>query len=64
MHSTTYDCGTLCHIQHARAHIERIYSFLHTRATKPGLHENAKCRNPGVRSPGVVKMRSVENAEC
>ena len=24
-----------------------------------GLHENAECR-----SPGVLKMRSVENAEC
>ena len=24
----------------------------------------AECRSPGVRSPGVLKMRSVENAEC
>ena len=29
-----------------------------------GLHENAECRSTGVRSPGVLKMRSVENAEC
>ena len=28
-----------------------------------GLHEYAECRSPAVRSPGVLKMRSVENAE-
>ena len=33
-------------------------------ATPTGLREHAECRSPGVRSPGVLKMRSVENAEC
>ena len=35
------------------------------RLRRRGLHEYAEYRSPGVRSPGdVLKMRSVETAEC